>query len=233
MNLFKTMLCTCALSASILSCSNESKDKSQQEFKYVVDEFGDLQILRYQIPGWDALTLNQKAYIYLVSDAAKSGIDILIDQNVKYNIPIRKVLEKIISSYKGDKNTQEYKDFLEYTKRVFFSNGIHHHYAEDKIIPKCSEPYFKSLMVATGQEDKCAKLLPIIYDPTLYAQRQYTGKDGDLIAESSVNFYEDGITKDEVNSFYDKMAKPNDSKPLAYGLNSKLVKVNGELVEEV
>ena len=132
------------------------------------------------------------------------SVSSLFDQNFKYNIPIRKVLEKIISSYKGDKNTQEYKDFLEYTKRVFFSNGIHHHYAEDKIIPKCSQPYFKSLMVATGQEDKCAKLLPIIYDPTLYAQRQYTGKDGDLIAESSVNFYEDGITKDEVNSFYDK-----------------------------
>lgn len=233
MNLLKTMLCTCALSASIVSCVNENKDDSQQEFKYVVDEFADLQILRYQIPGWDSLTLNQKAYIYHLSEAAKSGRDILFDQNFKYNLPIRKSIEKIIKNYNGDKNTQDYKDFLEYAKRVFFSNGIHHHYAEDKIIPKCSESYFKSLMVATGQEDKCTELLPIIYDPSLYAQRQYTGKDGDLIAESSVNFYGDGITKDEVNKFYSKMSKPNDAQPLAYGLNSRLVKENGVLVEEV
>ena len=203
------------------------------KFKYIVDEFADLQILRYKIPGWDSLSLNQKTYIYHLSEAAKSGRDILFDQNFKYNLAIRKTLETIISNYNGDKESVEYKEFLTYAKRVFFSNGIHHHYAEDKIIPTCSQEYFKSLMVVTNQESKCEELLPVIFSKELYVQRKYTGKEKDLILASSVNFYGDNITKDEVNNFYKSKIKKGDTTPISYGLNSRLVKENGKLVEQV
>ena len=226
------MLYTCMFGTAVTSCSQATQTK-EEPFKYTVDEFADLQILRYRIPGWDSLTLKQKAYIYHLGEAAKCGRDILFDQNFKYNLQIRKTLENIIENYTGDKESQEYKDFLVYAKRVFFSNGIHHHYAEDKIIPQCSQEYFKSLMTATGQEAKCAELLPVIFDPQLYPQRKYTGKEKDLIEASAVNFYGDNITKDEVNKFYAGMARPDDPMPLAYGLNSRLVKENGKLVEEV
>lgn len=226
------MLYTCMFGTAVASCSQATQTK-EEPFKYTVDEFADLQILRYRIPGWDSLTLKQKAYIYHLGEAAKCGRDILFDQNFKYNLQIRKTLEKIIENYTGDRESQEYKDFLVYAKRVFFSNGIHHHYAEDKIIPQCSQEYFKSLMTATGQEAKCAELLPVIFDPQLYPQRKYTGKERDLIEASAVNFYGDNITKDEVNKFYAAMTRPDDTMPLAYGLNSRLVKENGKLVEEV
>lgn len=226
------MLYTCMFGTALTSCSQATQTK-EEPFKYTVDEFADLQILRYRIPGWDSLTLKQKAYIYHLGEAAKCGRDILFDQNFKYNLQIRKTLENIIENYTGDRESQEYKDFLVYAKRVFFSNGIHHHYAEDKIIPQCSQEYFKSLMTATGQEAECAELLPVIFDPQLYPQRKYTGKERDLIEASAVNFYGDNITKDEVNKFYAAMARPGDTMPLAYGLNSRLVKENGKLVEEV
>lgn len=233
MNLLKTMLYTCALGAVTVSCSSNKSANVEEPFKYVVDEFADLQILRYKIPGWDSLSLNQKTYIYHLSEAAKSGRDILFDQNFKYNLPIRKSLEQIISNYNGDKESQEYKEFLIYAKRVFFSNGIHHHYAEDKIVPTCSQEYFKSLMVATNQESKCEELLPVIFSKELYAQRKYTGKEKDLILASSVNFYGDDVTKDEVNNFYKAKIKKGDVTPISYGLNSRLVKENGKLVEQV
>lgn len=235
MNILKTMLYTCMFGVTMLSCTggNNSQTKEEQPFKYTVDEFADLQILRYKIPGWDSLSLNQKAYIYHLSEAAKCGRDIFFDQNFKYNLQIRKVLEKIIDNYKGDKESPDYKNFLVYAKRVFFSNGIHHHYAEDKILPTCSQDYFKSLMAATEQEAACEELLPIIFDPNLYAQRKYTGKEKDLIESSAVNFYGDNITKDEVNKFYSAMENPKDTTPISYGLNSKLVKENGKLIEEV
>ncbi len=232
MNLFKTMLCTCIFGTVFTSCSQDTPTK-EEPFKYTADGFADLQILRYRIPGWDSLSLNQKAYIYHLSEAAKCGRDILFDQNFKYNLRIRKTLEKIIEEYKGDKESPDYKNFLTYAKRVFFSNGIHHHYAEDKFIPQCSQDYFRSLMVATGQEEKCKELLPVIFDPELYPQRKYTGKEKDIIKASAVNFYGDNITKDEVNKFYDAKEKPGDKTPESYGLNSKLVKKNGKLTEEV
>lgn len=226
------MLCTCMFGAVVTSCSQTNQTK-EEPFKYSVDEFADLQILRYQIPGWDSLSLNQKAYIYHLSEAAKCGRDIFFDQNFKYNLKIRKTLEQIIENYKGDKESPDYKSFLVYAKRVFFSNGIHHHYAEDKFIPTCSQDYFKSLMVETNQGARCEELLPVIFDPTLYAQRKYTGKEKDLIEASAVNFYGDNITKDQVNKFYSAMENPKDTCPISFGLNSKLVKENGKLTEEV
>lgn len=238
------MLSTCVIGSTLAlsSCSEEKKTKDEG-FKYIAEEFADLQILRYRIPGWDSLSVNQKAYIYHLSEAAKCGRDIFFDQNFKYNLKIRRVLENIIENYKGDRESKDFNDFLVYAKRVFFSNGIHHHYAEDKFFPCCSQEYFKSLMEATGQENLTAELLPVIFDPALYSQRKYTGKDLDLIEASAVNYYGEGITKDEVNKFYaDKEAadiKAGNFKngvnptPIAYGLNSKIVKEDGKIVEKV
>lgn len=233
MNIFKTMTIVCGLSAALSSCGGAPASSENGQFKYIVDEFADLQILRYKIPGWDSLTLGQKAYIYHLSEAAKCGRDILFEQNFKYNLPIRKVVEKIIKEYDGDTGTKEYQDFLTYAKRVFFSNGIHHHYAEDKFVPECPREYFASLMSATGQENLADELLPVIYDSDKYPQRKYTGKEKDLLLASAVNFYSGDITKDEANAFYAKMEDPKNETPVAYGLNSRLVKVGGKLQEEV
>lgn len=233
MNFLKTMILTIGVGLLATACATSNQTKEEAPFKYTVDEFADLQILRYQIPGWDSLTFNQKAYIYHLSEAAKSGRDILFDQNFKYNLLIRKAIEKVIKEYSGDKNTKEYEEFIIYAKRVFFSNGIHHHYAEDKFIPGCSKEYFQELLSATGQEEVSKTIIPIIFDPNIYPQRKYTGKEGDLIASSAVNFYEDGITKREVEQFYAKMEDPKDTKPVAYGLNSRLTNKNGKLEEQV
>lgn len=230
------MLCLCWLGLSAIglsSCKNNTQKAVEEPFKYALDEFADIQILRYKIPGWDSLSLKQKEYVYHLAEAAKCGRDILFDQNFKYNLPIRKTIETILENYNGDTLSTEYKYFVVYAKRVFFSNGIHHHYAEDKFIPECSQEYFKSLMEATGQGEKCSELLPVIFDPSLYAQRQYQGTEKDLLLGSAVNFYDGGVTKEEANAFYAKMAVPNDKTPISYGLNSKLVKENGTLKEQV
>lgn len=232
MKILKTMTILCGLGIALSSCCNATGEK-RDEFKYIADEFADLQILRYQIPGWDALSLNQKALIYHLSEAGKCGRDILFDQNFKYNLRIRKSLEKIIREYEGDRECEEFQNFLTYAKRVFFSNGIHHHYAEDKFTPQCTQEYFKGLMVATAQEEMCEELLPVIFDPELYPQRKYTGKEKDLLLGSAVNFYCGNITKDEANSFYNKLENPKDTTPVSYGLNSKLVKENGVIKEIV
>lgn len=212
------------------SCS--SNEPQSEEFQYSVDEFADIEVLRYQIPGWETLTLQQKEYIYHLSEAAKFGRDIIWDQNFKYNLKIRKVLETILENYEGDKNCQEYKDFLVYAKRVFFSNGIHHHYAEDKIMPSCTQEYFAGLMDAVALSEQKEELLPIIFDPALYPQRKYQGSEKDVLLASAVNFY-DGVSKKEVVDFYNKMEKPGDERPISYGLNSRLVKKDGKIEEQV
>ena len=226
------MLCVCSFGIVATSCS-QSGQTTEEPFKYTVDEFADIQVLKYRIPSWDSLSLQQKAYIYHLGEAGKCGRDILFSQNFKHNLGIRKMLENIIENYQGDRNTQEWENFLVYAKRVFFSNGIHHHYAEDKIIPECSQEYFKSLLDELKMDEKCYAYLPVMYDPDLYPQRKYTGSEKDLIGASAVNFYGDDITKDEVNKFYASMEDPKDPRPLAYGINTRLVKKDGKLVEEV
>lgn len=237
MRSFATMFLISALGISAFtatSCGNKvSSAGNNGDFKYIVDEFADIQVLRYRVPEWDSLTFNQKAYIYHLGEAAKSGRDILFDQNCSYNLAVRRVLEKILEEYKGDTSAKEYQDFLIYAKRVFFSNGIHHHYALDKIIPECPQEYFRSLMTATGQQELCDELLPVIFDPAILSQRSYQGKDKDIVMASAVNFYDGNITKDEANAFYQAMAKPGDTTPPSYGLNSKLVKRDGKIEEEV
>ena len=226
MKLFTKMITVTGLAAVMVSCGG-----NKSEFKYLVDEFADLMIMRYQVPGWDELTLQQKEYVYHLAEAAKYGRDIIWMQNCKHNLNIRKVLENILLNYNGDRTTAEFAQFETYAKRVFFSNGIHHHYAEDKFFPECSSEYFASLMEAVGSAD--AELLDVIYNPEVLKQRKSTDKNGDIVAESAVNFYE-GVTKAEVEKFYDKMADPKDPTPISYGLNSRLVKgADGKIYEDV
>lgn len=224
------MLITLASAAGVMACSQSEKKSS--DFKYLIDEFADIKIMRYQIPGWDNLSFKQKEYLYHLSEAAKFGWDIYWDQNCKDNLAVRKVLQNILENYKGDRNCKDFQDFTVYAKRVFFSSGIHHHYAEDKFFPECGEEYFKSLMEAVGESEKCATLLPVIYSKELYAQRRSSSKTGDIVALSSVNFYE-GVTRDEVEKYYAGITDKNDPEPISYGLNTKVVKgPDGKIREE-
>ena len=201
------------------------------DFKYLLDEFADLKVMRYTIPGWDELTLQQKEYAYHLAEAAKWGRDIHWDQNCKYNLPIRHVVENILENYNGDRSTKEFEQFTVYAKRLFFANGIHHHYAEDKFFPECPQDYFKSLMEAVGDGGKCAQLLPVIYDPDLLLQRRSTSTNGDIVALSAGNFYE-SVTRAEVERYYESIEDKTSDTPVAYGLNTKVAKdENGNVVE--
>lgn len=203
------------------------------DFRYLVDEFADIKIIRYQIPGWDSLTLQQKEYAYHLSEAAKWGRDIHWDQNCEYNLPLRHVLENILNNYEGDRKCKDFQDFTVYAKRVFFANGIHHHYAEDKFFPTCSQDYFKSLMSAVGNDSLTDLIIPYVYDKNLYKQRRSTATSGDIVLQSSVNFY-DGVTRDEVENYYASLIDTSDSTPVSYGLNTKVVKdEDGNIYEEV
>lgn len=225
------MLLTLASAAAAVSCGNNSK-KSDSDFKYLIDEFADIKIMRYQIPGWNRLSLKQKEYIYHLSEAAKFGWDIYWDQNCKDNLAVRKVLQNILENYKGDRNSKEFADFQEYAKRVFFSSGIHHHYAEDKFFPECSKEYFRSLMESVGDGASCDKILDVVYSENKYAQRRSSAKEGDIVALSSVNFY-DNVTRDEVEKYYAGIVDPKDPEPISYGLNTKVVKgADGVIREE-
>ena len=171
-------------------------------------------------------------WTYHLAEAAKYGRDIIWMQNCKYNLEVRKAIENILENYEGDRNSEDWAKFETYAKRVFFSNGIHHHYAEDKFFPECSQEYFQSLMTAVGDESECAELLPVIFDPAVYpARKMMSGKD--IVAESAVNFYE-GVTRAEVEALYASMVDPSDKTPVSYGLNSRVVKgADGVVREEV
>ena len=196
------MLVCAGCAAAMASCSQNTAQEGQGDFKYLVDEFADLKIMKYQVPGWENLSLQQKEYVYHLSEAAKYGRDIIWAQNCDVNLPIRKAVEKIITDYDGCRECPEYQDFLVYAKRLFFSNGIHHHYAEDKFFPACPEAYFANLMKEAGVEGDHEALLKAIYDPEVYPQRKSNNPDGDIVAESAVDFY-DNVTREEVEAFYD------------------------------
>ncbi len=224
------------------SCNNVSPEKEDNGFKYQIDQFADIRILKYEVPGFDQLSLEQKLLIFYLGEAALSGRDILWDQNFKYNLIVRKSLEGILSGNAGDRESEEFKDFITYSKRVFFSNGIHHHYSNDKFIPGFSKDYFISLMGETAdtllplggmsKESLIEKLLPVMFDETLYAKRSIQNAGVDIVAGSASNFYE-GVTQMEVEQYYQNMGSPDDSRPLSYGLNSKVIKVNGKVEEQV
>lgn len=218
--------------AGLFAASCKDGAVKEEPFRYLADEFADLKVIRYRIPGWDSLTLQQKEYIYHLSEAAKAGRDIFWDQNFKHGIKIRKALEGIFENYSGEKESSDWKEFVVYAKRVFFSNGIHHHYAEEKFIPGCSQEYFAKLMDESGQSELKEELIPMLFDPALYPYRKNITGEGDLLLGSSVNFY-DSVSRAEAEAFYAKMADPKDETPISYGLNSRLVKRGGVVQEEV
>lgn len=230
MKKFCLFMTVTALLAAISGCGTQNVQEENDDFKYLVDEFADLQIMRYQIPGWDELSLQQKEYVYHLSEAAKWGRDIIWDQNCKCNLQVRHALEQILLK-KGTQPTgdRDWDGFLIYAKRVFFSNGIHHHYAENKFFPECPKEYFASLMQEAGVYSD--ELLDTIYNPSVFPEHDYTG-EGDIIACSAVNFY-DGVSKDEVNAFYKNMEDPSDPTPVSYGLNSKLIKDENGTIREI
>lgn len=213
------------------------------DFKYFVDQFEDMRVLRYRVPGFESLTLQQKKFIFYMSQAALSGRDILWDQNFRLNLKIRKTLEAILDNYSGDRTSQEFKRFLIYVKRVFFANGIHHHYSNDKLKPGFDSDYFSTLIKGTDPEKLplndsetpdhlISTLVPLLFDERLYSRKIERREGADIVAESAINMYED-VTQREVESFYSGKINPHDLNPISLGLNSKVIKKNGILVEKV
>lgn len=217
----------------------------KEKFSYIVDQFADLQILRYQVPGFENLSLRQKQLLYHLSEAALMGRDILFDQNGRYNLVIRRTLEAVYQYGTVDKSSADYQAFEVYLKRVWFANGIHHHYGEDKFIPGFSEAFFDAsvrsvdasllpLKVGETVDTLLARLKPVIFDPTVMPKRTVQSGDTDWIQASANNYYGEDVTQAEVEAFYGKMKAEGDSRcPLSYGLNSRLEKENGQLVERV
>ena len=210
------------------SCSQAEKKTEEAGFRYLIDEFADLKVMRYRIPGWEELSLRQKEYVYHLAEAAKWGRDIYFEQNCEGNLRLRKVIEKIINEYAGDRTTADYLSFEVYAKRVFFSNGVLHHYAEDKFFPECSKEYFASLMESVGAFDQ--GILDFVYDRESGQQRRSTSQEGDIVTLSAVNYYE-GVTRKEVEDYYASIEDKNDPRPIAYGLNTKVVKMDGKVTE--
>ncbi len=238
------LLAAVAVSSLFSACGSASKEPAVTEkFDYTVEQFADLQILRYRVPGFETLSLDQKKLVYYLTEAALQGRDILFDQNGKYNLVIRKMLEAVYTGYKGDKTSADFKAMEVYLKRVWFSNGIHHHYGCEKFVPGFSPEFFKqallsvepsALPLADGQtvEQLCDEVFPVIFDPQVMPKRVNQADGEDLIQTSACNYY-DGVTQEEAEAFYAAMKDPNDETPVSYGLNSRLVKENGKLVEKV
>ena len=223
------MMMIVGTAAMIAACDAPANKAGEEDFKYTIDSFADLKVMRYRIPGWENLSLQQKEYAYHLSEAAKYGRDILWDQNCRENLRIRHAVEAILETEGISTEGADYQDFLVYAKRLFFSNGMHHHYAEDKFFPACPREYFGSLLEQAGVEDD--GLLEIIYNPDIYPQRRSTETSGDIVKQSAVNFYE-GVTREEVEKYYAGIMDPNDPEPISYGLNTKVVKdANGKVTE--
>ncbi len=216
-----------------------------KNFNYHVDRFADIEVLRYEVPEFDRLSLQQKTMLYYLAQAAQMGRDIIWDQNGKYNLQIRQLLENIYSNYKGDRESKDFKAFEKYLKQVWFGNGIHHHYSTDKFVPEFSQAFFTAelqklpadkLPLADGEtaEQMTQKLLPVIFDPAVMAKRVNQDGTQDVVATSAGNYYGDGVTQAEVEEFYGKIKDPNDPTPVSYGLNAKVVKdADGKITEDV
>ena len=233
MSFIKSIIPGAALVAlSLTSCNDMAQE---QEFNYVVDRFADIEVLRYKVPEFENLTLQQKKLIYFLSEAAIVGRDILTDQNCKYNLEIRSLLENIYQNYNGDKESNDFKAFEKYLKLVWFANGVHHHYSCDKFTPEFSQEFFTAQVSALPAEQQPANLeilKKVIFDPTFMAKRVNQAEGQDLITTSACNYY-DSITQAEVDAYYATIKDPNDKTPISYGLNSRLVKENGKVVEQV
>ena len=230
---------------AMTACTGQADKGSSKAFNYMVDKFADLEILRYQVPGFESLSLKQKQLLYHLSEAALMGRDILFDQNGRYNLAIRRTLEAIYTDYKGDRENPEFKALETYLKRVWFSSGIHHHYALDKFQPEFSAEFFMNclhqvdasklpLQKGENVDQLLAKLARVMFDPSVMPKRSVQSGDADLILASSNNYYGGGINQQEVEAFYTQMKQGQDTiTPISYGLNSRLVKENGEVKEQV
>lgn len=218
-------------------------EQQEDTFEYQVEQFADLQILRYRVPGFEKLSLRQKQLIYYLSQAALEGRDILYHQNGKYNLPVRRLLEAVYVAYKGPRDTDEFRAFEVYLKRVWFANGIHHHYSCDKFVPGFTPDYLRSLVeslpadalpLAEGETctKLCNRLFPVIFDPEVMPKRVNQVDGEDLILTSAANYYE-GVTQQEAEDFYAAMKTPGETEPVMYGMNSRLVKKDGVVQEEV
>ncbi|MBW8051309.1 MAG: dihydrofolate reductase [Cytophagales bacterium] len=253
----------CLLVLLLPACESKVSSEEPSDFQYLSEQFADLQILRYKVPGFEELSLQQKEMLYYLYKAALSGRDIIYDQNYKHNLLVRRTLEAIVESYSGDRETEEFNKFMVYTKRVWFSNGIHHHSGAKKFLPDITPEYFSQLVknalenkfslletveeadtihnfdlldliLLEGEtiEDFIEKLIPIILDPRVDVKRVNQNPDVDMITSSANNYYE-GVTQQEVETYYQNVIDRNDTTPVSYGLNSKLVKENDQIKEKV
>ncbi len=222
----RTFITAAAIAA--ISLTSMAQDKP---FSYNVDRFADVEVLRYKVPDFDALSLDQKRLVYYLTEAAIWGRDILWDQNYKHNLAIRALLEQVYKGYSGDRNSAEFKAFEKYLKQVEFANGIHHHYSNDKFTPGFTREWLVAQAAAQGLNPSQA-VLTAIFDPAVDAKKVNQAEGDDLVATSAVNFYE-GLTQQEVEDYFNALKDPSDATPVSYGLNSRLVKKDGKVTEQV
>jgi len=240
-----TIIILAIMSISLFSCQQAEQRESTEntDFQYLTEQFADLRIMRYQIPDFEELRLEQKQMIYYLGEAALAGRDIIFDQNYKYNLAIRRTLEEVLKNYEGDRQTEEWYSFTVYLKRVWFSNGIHHHYSTDKFVPDFDQEYLSALisnspgssfpmLEGQGLDEFTGWLSDIIFNPEVAPKRVNSNPEMDLISQSACNFYE-GVNQAEVEAYYESIKVPNDETPVSYGLNSKLVKEEGTVFEKV
>lgn len=238
----KKVLGSIALAMAIAGCQQNTDPQDPAEsFRFLADQFADIQILRYQVPGFEELTPKEKELVYYLYQAALSGRDIIYDQKYKHNLRVRRTLEAIVKGYEGDRDNENFSNFVTYAKRVWFSNGIHHHYSTKKIIPEISPEYFSELVNNSSapfplvgnetKEELLATLTPVIFDPAIDPKGANTDPGADHVAASANNFYE-GVTQAEAEAFYDNQTTDS-QRPVLKGLNSKLVKENGQVMEKV
>ena len=218
-----TIIGAIVVSCMFSSCASDkpketpTKDKEEMvetkttDFEWVVEDFADIRVLRYQIPGWDKLTLQQQKLVYFLTQAGYEGRDIIWDQNYRHNITIRKALENIVANYKGDQTSAEWNSFMDYTKRIWFSNGIHHHYANYKFTPEFSKEYFNSLLSESGTQLD-AEIVEILFDPSKDAKKVSLDSESDLVLSSAINFYDPEITQAEAEAYYKSIVDTNNCK---------------------
>ena len=231
----KSLLIVIFISAFLFNCNTDTGDyyvpNSESDFEYKVDEFADLKVIRYQIPGWDELTLKEKKLVYYLVQAGLAGRDIMWDQNYRHNLEIRSTLENIYAKHTGDRSSADWMEFETYLKRVWFSSGIHHHYSNDKLKPGFTYNYLKELMKSTSSDISADAIDALFNDKDL--KKVNKAKDVDNVLLSAVNFYGPDVTSEDVETFYSKVKSPDPKRPLSHGLNSKLIKEDGVLKELV
>lgn len=233
--MFKKIMAAALVSITTLTaCNSSQKEIAESEINYNVDRFADIEVIRYTVPGFEDLSLNQKLLVYYLTEAALTGRDILWDQNNKYNLQLRDLLENVYTNYQGSKNSADYLAFEKYLKQVWFGNGVHHHYSMDKFVPEFSEEFLREQIAALPEDKRPADeaiLMKLIFDPLFMAKRVNQAEGEDLIVTSANNLYE-GVTQAEVERYYNAIKDTTIPDPISYGLNTRVVKENGKVVEQ-